>query len=59
LIDLKIVVTTVDMSDPQANRGKRSAAQKALRAQRIIYIVMFVFILLPFIVVWMTGSLSF
>ena len=33
--------------------------QKADRARRIIYVVMALFVLLPFLVIWITGAIRF
>jgi len=39
--------------------GREDVNARAERAKRIILLVMFILMLLPFVLVWMTGSLSF
>lgn len=51
------------MTDPETPEKKplteAELKQKAARAQLILYIAMFLGILLPFLVAWLTGAFSF
>jgi len=37
----------------------KEVTDRALRAQRIIYVIMGIMIVLPFILVWLSGAISF
>lgn len=50
------------MPEPESDRKEScrvEANARAERAKRIILLVMFILMLLPFVLVWMTGSLVF
>lgn len=46
------------MVEPSIHQGI-SVSNRAKRAQKIIYLLMAIFIALPFVVAWLTGNLSF
>ena len=47
------------MEQPDQHNDKLTPDERVKRTQRIIYITMFVFIVAPFIVAWITGTLRF
>lgn len=47
------------MNEAHTRMKEEQLRQKANHAQRIIYIIMGIFILLPFLVVWITGAFRF
>ncbi len=47
------------MVEAQHSKIDAETLKRAGRAQWILYAMMFVFILLPFIVVWVTGAIRF
>jgi hypothetical protein len=47
------------MIPDEQKRDTAQTLEKAARAQRILYVMMFVFIVLPFIVIWLTGAIRF
>lgn len=47
------------MQNSRQVEQEAEAQKKAMRAQRILYICMGVLMLLPFVVVWLTGALRF
>lgn len=47
------------MKDQKPSESDSAVDRRALRAQRIIYVAMFVFIVLPFIVAFFSGALRF
>jgi polyferredoxin len=47
------------MESPEQSPGPKELSRRARRAVRIIYLGMAIFILLPFFLVWLTGSIGF
>ena len=47
------------MDLPEQSPGPKELSHRARRAVRIIYLAMAIFILLPFFLVWLTGSIGF
>lgn len=47
------------MDSPEQLPGPKEPSHRARRAVRIIYLAMAIFILLPVLLVWLTGSMSF
>jgi hypothetical protein len=47
------------MESPEEPPNREELPRRARRAVRIIYLGMAIFILLPFLLVWLTGSIRF
>lgn len=56
---IKPVFHSLAMQSTDQPPNSRELPPKARRAVRMIYIAMAVMILLPFILIWLTGSLRF
>ena len=47
------------MDSSEQSPGPKELSHRARRAVRVIYLAMAIFILLPVLLVWLTGSISF